>query len=194
MRWLWLLLLVPSLAWAGNSNPLVVTQDKDGPVKTYLVQHLTSTGVSGGTDDATGDYSGGQEIFYIQPPAGTVYRIARLLVFVRDSKVNADDYGAITSGLSTGIGVRTQDDSGTLIDLVDGDKVQTSAEWAHHCYDATALAWGAGNEFLTVRWTFAKSGTVLRLDGDQNERLEVTLDDDMTGLLAHQFLVQGYVE
>jgi hypothetical protein len=52
----------------------------------------------------------------------------------------------------------------------------------------------AGDEMLQVRWTFAKSGAQLRLNGNNNERLEVVLDDDLDGLIEHYFMVQGVYE
>jgi len=66
--------------------------------------------------------------------------------------------------------------------------------WARYCYDFEVSTFGAGNENGHARWTFAKSGTVIRLDGDSNERLVIELEDDFTGLVEHCFQVQGYVE
>ena len=56
------------------------------------------------------------------------------------------------------------------------------------------LAWGAGNDQLIARWTFSKAGRPIRLVGDNNERLEVVLNDDFTGLVHQYFVVQGYIE
>ena len=47
-------------------------------------------------------------------------------------------------------------------------------------------------QIIVVRWTFAKSGAPIRLDGAKNARLEVLLNDDLTGLVDHHFVVQGY--
>lgn len=62
------------------------------------------------------------------------------------------------------------------------------------CYDVELKSWGAGNEVLLVRYTFLKSGQFVRLVGDNNERLEVVLNDNLTGLIDHSFLIQGYIE
>jgi hypothetical protein len=166
-----------------------------GPVKTALFRYLDTAGDGTGTKNANGDYSSTSDIFYIQPAAGQVFRMVRMIVTVEDTTgMQAAEYGNLGSALSNGITVRTQDDSGTILDMTDGLPVTTNAEWARLCYDADVKSWGAGNELLTVRWTFARSGTLIRLRGDQNERLEVFLNDDLTGLIQHYFMVQGHIE
>jgi hypothetical protein len=59
------------------------------------------------------------------------------------------------------------------------------------CYDASVKNWGAGNEMLLVRWTFAKAGQ----DGinvSDGESLSVFMSDDLSGLLRHSFMFQGF--
>ena len=167
----------------------------NAPVNTMLCRYLDTAGDGSGTKNANGNYSAAEEVFYIQPPASTIYRIARMIVSAEDaSTMQAQEYGNLGAALGTGIEVRVQNDSGTVIDLTDSATVQTNAHWGRLCYDADVKSWGAGNELLVVRWTFAKSGVPLRLDGDANERLEVVLNDDLRGLISHYFLVQGYTE
>lgn len=141
--------------------------------------------------------------FYIKPAAGKVMHITRVLAHIRDTAINADDYGAISGSLTNGITVKVVNDSGTIIDLTDGVTIKTSADWARVCYDAVPQTWGAGDEFLSARWTFTKSGEAITLQSDTyggadglavdkgNERLEVTLHDDLGGLVEHYFLAQG---
>ena len=160
-----------------------------------ISRYLDTNGNGTGTTNANGDYSTVSDIFYIQPAAGEVFRISRMIVTVEDTAgMAAADYGNITGNLTNGITVREQNDSGTITDLTGGIPVKSNAQWARLCYDANVLTWGNGNEFLTVRWTFARTGQEMRLDGDENERLEVVLNDDFTGLVTHYFLVQGYQE
>jgi len=115
-----------------------------------------------------------------------------MLVFVEDSKINAAQYG--TQTVANGVRLYVANDQGELNDLMDGGAITTSAEWAEYCFDANSKAWGAGNEFLTVRWTFTKAGVPIRLDGNKRERLAILIQDDLTGLAAHEFVVQGYRE
>jgi hypothetical protein len=169
-----------------------VSERNVGPQKTYISRHLRN---SLGSDSVTGNYSVTPEKFYIAPGPGEVYRIARMLVFLEDSKINADDYGAIAGGLTNGMKLTVEDSVGTvLLDLMDGGTVNSSAEWAEYCFDAEHKAWGVGSEFLTVRWTFTKGGVYIRLVGDDDERLVITGQDNLTGLVEQEFIVQGYIE
>ena len=160
-----------------------------------LSRHLTDTGVSGGTINFNGDYSSAQEIAYIQPPSGEIFQISRLFITIQDTGAfRAERYGALGAALTNGISLRVQDDSGTIIDFADGHKIKTNAIWAHFCYDVDVKTWGVGDELLVARWTFSRYRQNIRLEGSDNERLEITLDDDMTGLVGHWFFVEGFEE
>ena len=162
-----------------------------GPVATYKTLHLRN---ATGSADVVLDYTLTPTEFFVRPPPGEVWRIARMLVFIEDTKINADDYGAIAGGISPGMELYVADDNGVINHLTDGGEINTNAEWAEYCYDADAKSWGVGNEFLVVRWTFTKAGVPLRLIGDKRERLAILAQDDLTGLIAHEYIVQGYRE
>lgn len=172
----------------------VIVPSNTGQTRQSLSRFLDLDGDGTGTKNAIGDYSTADTL-YIQPAAGTVYRIERMLVSIEDGVgMRAERYGGLAAALTNGVTVRVADDSGTILDLTDGLPIKSNAGWGSYCYDVDIKAWGAGNELLLVRWTFAKAGVPLRLDGDNNERLEVILNDDMTGLVSHYFMVQGLDE
>jgi hypothetical protein len=131
--------------------------------------------------------------FYCEAQTGEVLRVARLLVHIEDATVwSAANYGNLASALTVGITVHTEDANGnTIIDLTDV-AVKSNADWGRFCYDVAYVAFGAGNDFLQARWTFERSGMPIRLD--TGERLVVTVNDDMDGLDAHCFVIQGYNE
>lgn len=154
-------------------------------------QFLDTNGDGTGTTNANGNYAVTPTEFYIQPGAGYYYKIARMIVEIEDTVgMSATDYGNITSGLTNGVSVQVKRGSTVLRDLTP-DTVKANAQWAAYCYDADLKAWGSGNEVLAVRWTFEKSGLPAYLNGTENDRLSVTLNDDLTGLVTHTFLVQG---
>jgi hypothetical protein len=94
--------------------------------------------------------------------------------------------------LTNGITVDVQDDTGVLYSLTDANKpILSNGEWGGYCHDFSLHAFGIGDDWASVRWTFSKSGKPITLRGEYNERLVVTLNDDFTGLSVHHFLVQG---
>lgn len=163
-----------------------------GPVATYRTRHLRDTA---GSSDAAIDGSVTPVEFFTRPPPGEVWRIARLLVTFEASSISAAYYGPVGVGILTnGIRLYIADDDREVNDLLDGDTIKKSAEWVEYCFDAEVKAWGAGNDFLTARWTFTKAGVPLRLNGNRRERFVALIQDDLTGLVAHEFVVQGYRE
>lgn len=180
-------------------NKISIAQD--GPVNLNLSRFLDTNGNGTGTKNAVGNYvDGALEIFYIQPPASTVYKITRLLVNVEDTKgMTGEEYADLGSALTVGVVIRVQGDSGTIVNLTDDLPVKANNQWSRFAYDVvvsnlSSSGLGSANDFVLSRWSFFKSNTVIRLDGDQNERLEVVLNDNLTGIVSHYFLVQGFTE
>lgn len=135
------------------------------------------------------------KFFYCQPPAGEIWRISRLIASYEDtSGMQAQEYGNLGGALTNGIVIRKQDDSGSVINFTNGHPIKTNAAWSSFCYDSDVKTWGAGNELFTARWSFFKAEQQVRLIGDNNERLEVVLNDNFSGLIHQFFHVQGFKE
>jgi len=166
-----------------------------GPVPTPIYRYLDTNGNGTGTKNAIGDYSVAATSFFIQPAAGEIFRLQRMIVNVHDSqKLKAEEYGNLTA-LPRGIIVRISDSSGVIQELTDGIPIKTNGEWGALCFDAELYSAAAGNgDYLRVRWTFANAGYPIRLDGNNGEKLEVVLNDDFTGIVHQYFHVQGYIE
>ena len=156
-----------------------------------LISHITN----GSTTNMNGDYSVTPQTFKLQPPIDKVYKVRRVLPFVVDSGTfDADKYGNNIT-LTNGIEFRVSDDAGVTKDLLDGETIKTNSDWKKYCYDITISDFGVGNETLGGRWTFSKfvrNGIVL--DGSNNERLEMVLNDDFTGLIEHYLICEGSID
>lgn len=153
-------------------------------------------GVSGATGISetamTGDYSAAAQEFYIQPPANETWRVQRVIILIRDGAMfAADNYGA-GAVLTNGISIQLANDGGVLQDLTSGVPIMDNASWGAHCYDYTDHVFGAGDNFLAVRWTFEHSGRPVMLRGSLEQRLQVVLNDDFTGLIDHRMKFDGY--
>jgi len=157
-----------------------------------LDRYLDTNGDGTGSKEATGNYAGGEEIFYLQPPAGEVYILERMLVYIEDNgSFDSGKYGNNIT-LSNGIEIFVNGDSGVISDLTDGLPIITNAHWGRQCFDTALSTYGSGNQSLAIRWTFSKAGVPITLRGNQNERLEVVLNDNFSTLHDHAFLIQGY--
>lgn len=173
-------------------------QVSHGVVKTPFSRWLDTNGDGSGTKEAIGDYSAAPQSFSITPSQVTdaeeVMRVARMIVSIEDSGAfSAEKYGYM-SALTNGVRLVVTRDSVEIDDGMNGVPVTSNAEWGALCYDASVKTWGVGNQMLLVRWTFEKTGSIIRLDGEAKESLDIVLNDDFSGLIKHRFLVQGYYE
>lgn len=138
------------------------------------------------------DTSGAEVYASAGPRNNETWYVTRLIGIIEDTKINAGDYGAIGSGLTNGIDLIIRRGGTQTHSFMEGHRVKTSAGWAHFCHDASRHAWGAGNEFVTFRWTFAKEDMLpIILDGVHRDSMGVLLNDDMSGLITHAYIIQG---
>lgn len=164
-----------------------------GTQKTLLHQILSTNGDGTGTISAIGNYASAATEFYIQPAAGVVYRIARMIPHVVDA--GSFDAGSYGNGITLTNGVLVQQKHDAVIDVnLTPLAILTNVDWGRYCFDIKVSTFGLGNESLGARWTFAKYGQYIRLVGDNNDRFTVILNDDFTDLVDQTFVVEGYIE
>jgi hypothetical protein len=155
-----------------------------------FARYLDTNGDGTGIKLATGNYSSAAEQFYLQ----------RLIVYIEDAlsgQLDPDEYGAVAT-LTNGILVQVRDSSETVItDYTDGIPIKSNGQWQRVCFEVTSLS-GASNASLAARWQFNEfvpkgyeyeGETPLVLTG--GEKLVVTVNDDLTGLISHTFMAQG---
>jgi hypothetical protein len=145
-----------------------------------------------GTGASTGNPPGG----YMQngPATGKVWNLTRMIVNIGSAGApSSTKYGDIAK-FTNGLTVTVQGATGTVYALggTTQDTIKSNYDWTRVCYDFNTYAYAA-REPVVGRWTFAKSGKDIILDGDKSEKVRVTFQDGTTGLaLGHTFQVQGY--
>ena len=122
----------------------------------------------------------------------TVAKIARLIVFIRDTGTfDAELYGNGVV-LPNGLLVRIVDENDAVVlDLLDGATVQSNAGWQGLCYDFSYNDIGSGDNTATIRWTFAKSSEPLRIY--PGWKFQIVVQDNLLGLVHHHAQLQGIV-
>lgn len=156
----------------------------------HVFGYLDTNGDKTGTNNAVGDYSSSPEEFFIQPPEGAVWAIERIIVSIHGACGRAG-YGSELP-LANGISMKTTDSSGEMIlNLTNGVPIKDEMAWGALCFDVNHKDTGEDLTWVFARWTFAKAGLPIVLR-DQ-ERLVVTLNDDMRHLAEHRFQAQGAI-
>lgn len=157
-------------------------------------RYLDTVGDGSGTKNANGDYSSELVEFYVesQEEDDAALIVSRMIVTIRDQgNFSTAGYGA-AAALTNGFTIQVRDsDETVLLDLTDGLVIQTNGDWSRECYDVQPIALGGGDSYMSVRWTFAKSGRAIRLN--KGHRLAVRLNDSFTFLTGQFFNVQGYI-
>ena len=155
-----------------------------------IYQLLDTVGDRSGETNAIGNYSLSTTGFKFKPIKG-IALIERMIIGIEDQ--GSMDSGAYGNGLGLVSGIRlylrSADDS--ILEEFTAFPIRTNGEWAMHCHDVTRHAWGAGNEVLSIRWTFSKAGQPIAIDHRKGEYLEVGLEDNFSNLIKHTFFIQG---
>jgi hypothetical protein len=158
-----------------------------------LYQFLSKNGEGTGVINAIEDYSGAADRFFIKPPKGKVYRIERMIVTIRDTgSMDSGGYGN-GSALTNGLRLVKENKDGEVYDYTGGQTIKTNAQWAGYCYDLSLLQFGLGDEFINIRWTFAKSGAPITLDSATDDQLSLIVNDNLSALTGHTFNMQGVI-
>jgi len=167
---------------------MALSSGKSAKPGIYFSRFLDTNGDGTGTKNAIGNQAATN--FFISPDQGTYLSIARLLVQITDVGVMLPaNYGNLAA-LGNGIKLVKVSSDGTVTDYTDGFVIKTNVQWARYCFDAIlSLSGGAAENYVNIRWTFSRGGKPVILL--TNDRLEVQLNDDFTGLISHTFLAQG---
>jgi len=165
----------------------------DSPVrKRQLFQYLDSVGDGSGIKNLIGDYSGAPTTFKIAPGAGEIFILTRMLIYIEDA--GSFDTGSYANGVMLTNGISLEHDHiDGVVDMMAGIKVTNNGDWAGKCKDVDTHTWGAGNEFLTGRWSFDRTGQEIALNGDAGQELRISLNDDFSGIAKHEFMIQGFI-
>lgn len=160
-----------------------------------VYRFLDTVGDGTGTKNANGDYST-PDRFLISPSGDVGYFLNRMIVDIEDTAgIQQNEYGNLGVALTNGINIRIRDASDAVqLDLLDGVPIKTNDGWGRQCYDVVLQSWDTTpvNESVHVRWTFAAAGQPLYIPAGWSFNVE--LADNLTGLIAHYFQVQGWQE
>lgn len=176
----------------------IVYERANGAVD-YLNRHLDTNGDGTGSHDANVDGSGGSDVlFRIDPPADGAHVLHRLQIIVEGSgNFRTNTYGnlaTLLNGLQVGYFDNSEDlDAVTVVDdLTAGHPVKSNFDWALHAHPVESYSWGGGNSHLVAVWDFARQGCPLLVRSGTPYAFGVNVRDNLSTLVAHEFVVCGY--
>jgi hypothetical protein len=132
-------------------------------------------------------------IFEIDPPEGNVWQFTRILLSITDQTAMDDaKFGGITA-LTNGVALRATTEAGRVVVFANW---KSNQDMKMDMYDVDYSTKAPSGFFgLNGRWTFTKAEVVAELDGDASpvQKLEVLIQDDLTGLDTFKMRGQGRV-
>lgn len=143
---------------------------------------ITNMGVDGSTTPVS---------FKVAPPAGKIYYVARVIASVRDGGTFDSGGWGNNGGSPLPVGINVILNWNSTVVSLTAEKIKSHYDLASVSYDCSHHDWGAGDEFVSFRFTFTKAGQFIKLDGNVGDSLEFVINDDLTYLTDMRVSVQG---
>lgn len=132
-------------------------------------------------------------IYTVKPTDGEVWHIVRILAIITHG--SAGDLSKIgdQAALTNGIIIREKKSDGTYQSL--GQNIRSNGDMKLKGYDLdfTDKA-GGGNHGTTWRFTLARVGAIVKLDGSLGEELQILLPDSTVGNITMEIVAEGHKE
>jgi hypothetical protein len=167
---------------------------------TFALSNTKANALAGIAIDFTGNGTGTHTVhhwkkYILGPAPGDNIRLVRTTIHYQDTTgFTAQEFGNLGAVLDPGLRFVLMRDGQVYNEFTSADPITTNGDWGHICYDVQLLSWGAGDEFIVVRWTFEKAGFPVRLNGDSNEEFVLLVNDDLQGLIDFSIIMHGYFE
>lgn len=160
-----------------------------------IYQPLSVNGDGSGNISQNVNGSSTSVLFYIQPPSDEKYILKRLTLHAIDGNWNnAALYGALGGALSNGILIYVRNDSGIIKEYTEFVKIKRTHDWSLLAGVDSINIGAATNDPFMVRWTFARGSADIILNGSNNERFVIEIQDNLTGLVDQIVMIQGYLK
>ena len=169
---------------------LVVTFDRpignDYTVAAVLEEVTTNMSAVAGT-------LASPQIYEVDPPVGVVWQFTRILFSITTATAPDDGKFGGIAALPNGVSLRATTASGRTVVFANW---KSNGDMKLDMFDVPYTDKApAGNHGVNGRWTFTKAEIVAELDGDASplQKLEVLIQDDLTGLISFRMRGQGRV-
>ena len=162
----------------------------DTPINLEYMPSQTFVIIS--TKEMSVDGSATPQVFSVEPLPVQKGDMVRLIVTMTDNvDMDFETFGGLTK-LTNGCVLRVNNGDGSYRNIAN---FKSNGDIQLYSFDADYQTNnGGGVRSFTARMTWggqSKHGVVVRLDGSIGEKLEIVVQDDLTGLLSMNWIAQG---
>lgn len=163
------------------SNPIIVHQ------------FLTINGDGTGNNNANGDYSVTPATFFIQPASDEIMIIHELYIhLVNSGAFPATVYASLGAALTNGVDILLTNDRSSGLSILP-EKIKTNDDFMHFGLGGFQLVnFSGGIDAIGASFKSSSFGMPITLVGSKSHKIEVILNDNLTGLVDHHFIAHGY--
>lgn len=152
----------------------------------------TAASIANRTPDMNVNGSLTKQSFTLAPTAGVKWDVTRIIFVMTHTSSGSDDKFGNLDALTNGIVLRKSDGIHHTI-----FNAKTNGDLRERMYDLNyAAAIGQAKDSTSGRRSFAgqdKNGVTIRLDGDEDDKLELLIQDDLLLLSSFRIIAQGHV-
>lgn len=161
----------------------------------FLNRHLDVNGDGSGAHEGNVNGSVTPVLFRIDPPATGAHVLHRLHVVIEGTgSFRTNTYGPLAE-LANGVqvGYFSASTGDVLDDLTSTHPITSNFGWTLHAFPTEVYTWGGGASHLVAAWDFVEDGLALLVDSRYPDRsFGVKVRDDLSSLIAHEFIAYGY--
>jgi len=155
-----------------------------------LYRYLDTVGDGSGIKNANGDYSATPQTFKIICPPGKGYRLGTFLVHLQgNTSFPLNGYANIPGGLINGWTMQLFT-NGVVTQMLDGEPIKTNSSLERLSPAISRPAFSGAGDALAAPISIGQFELPLYID--PGDYLQITLNDDFTGLTSQHFIVQGF--
>lgn len=127
--------------------------------------------------------------FIFEPAASEAFVVERLMIFgLGSTNVTGPTY--IDQTITNGLTIQLHNAGGLIHDITENHPILSNDDLTSYCYDARQNLFAANPKSISARYTFSKdSGSGILFDGSKGDKLVITINDDLTGLVEHYLRV-----
>lgn len=135
-------------------------------------------------------------VFYVEPAAGILYEIQYLTFQIMATAIQPRDFGG-GNALANGVKLTVQRETSPgvyvdILDILDGFPLKRNADFDANGAILQLNTQGANEDSMTASVNLVQLiGRHAEIDGDLNDRLAITIRDNLTGLYAFYAKMSG---
>lgn len=125
--------------------------------------------------------------FTAVPSTSKIFYVSRLIIYMEDASMNHSKFAGISGGITNGIDIKATEDG---VERTLQGSITRNGGFYNIAHDIDIAS--ASTDVFTMRWSFHRSGTWIRLKDSTSDNIKIVVNDDLTSVDVFKAVVQGF--